>query len=127
MAFAQHGDAGGDQHRLASVMRDENRRLSEPLADVEELLLDLMTRDRVKRAEGFIEQKNRRIGRQSARDTDTLPLSPGKLARVTRPEFIRIEIHHGEQFARPNADRVWMRPFEPWNKADVLPYREVWK
>src|SRR5213078_2854271 len=47
-----------------------------------QLLLQAVARDRVERAERLVHQEQRWVGRERAREADTLPLATGELRRV---------------------------------------------
>ena len=54
-------DAGAKQQGFPDIMGDEQRRLVEPISQVEELLLQFHTGHWIKRAKGFVQQQQRRI------------------------------------------------------------------
>ena len=76
-------DAIGERQRLQHVVRDDDDGLADPLLNAAELALQLGPRDRVERAERFVHQQHRRIGRERPRDADPLPLPAGKLRRAS--------------------------------------------
>ena len=56
--IVKHPDAGAEQQRFPDIMGDEQRRLAEPIAQVEELLLQFHTSHRIKRAKGSSNSNN---------------------------------------------------------------------
>ena len=63
-------------------MGDEDSGLAETLGYLEKLLLNLVTRYGIERAEGLTEEQHGRIGRQRPRHPDPLALSAGELSWV---------------------------------------------
>ncbi len=83
----QQGDARRQFHRFLHVMRHEYRSLAEIGAQPQEFALQIETRDRVQRAERFVEKQNLRIGGERPRHTHALPLSAGELTRKSLREI----------------------------------------
>ncbi len=55
--IVKHPDAGAQQQRFPDIMGDEQSGLVEPIAQVEELLLQFHTGHRIERAKGFVQQQ----------------------------------------------------------------------
>src|SRR5438552_18557585 len=78
---------------LPHVMSDEYHRFSEALPEFSKLLLNFRPRDGIQSTKRLVEKKNRRICRQSPRHSNTLALSPGKLALIHLRKVSRVETH----------------------------------
>ena len=91
--------------RLAHVVGHEDGREPELLADRGERLLQPVARERIERAERFVEQHQPGFGGERARDADALLLTAGQLARVARAKR-RLELDELEKLLHvPLADR----------------------
>src|SRR6266478_9845488 len=108
-------------------MSDEDSSLAETLGYAEKLLLDFISSHRVERAEGLIEQQDRRIGSQRARNADSLPLSAGKLSRVAVHILLGWKIQHAKQFTGAALDPLRLPAFQARHQPDVSRHREVRK
>ena len=75
--------------RFPDIMGDEQRRLPEFVAQVDEHVLQFHTSHRIKRAKGFIQQQQRRIRRECAGDPHPLTLTAGQLAGIACGELRR--------------------------------------
>ena len=80
-----------------------------PLLDVEHLILQVGAGDGIDRAEGFVHQEERRIGRHGAGDADALLLATRELARpplaiLGRGEVDQVEKLIDSMFARAMSD-----------------------
>ena len=64
---------------------------------LKELILQLKTCDRIERSKRLIEQHQWRLRGQRPGDSGTLPLAPGKLARIAPPILGRRQADHIEQ------------------------------
>src|SRR5580700_1678824 len=93
-------------------MGHENRGLAEALRHTEKLLLNLMARHRVERAEGFIEQQHRWIGRQRPRYAYSLALATGELSRISIQILLGRQIQHAEQFTGAALDPLRLPAFQ---------------
>ena len=62
----------------------------------EEVALDLLLRDGIERARGFVENQNLRTGHQRARQRDALPLSAGERRSGIREERVVAHRHRGD-------------------------------
>src|SRR5262249_37183089 len=85
-ATIHYGNSIGDASEQGKVMRnvDQGRTgLGGCLLDAVE---HLALRRRIERTRRLVKEDNGRIGNQSARDTDTLSLAAGQLARATASE-----------------------------------------
>src|ERR1700688_2029027 len=88
-------------------MSDKNHCFFHALLQGAKLFLHLRSRDGVERAECFIKNQNRRIGRQSARHAHALALASGKLAWISRQQ-ISPQSDRGQQLTHPRFDaRSW--------------------
>src|ERR1039458_9296418 len=99
-AFLQERDPGSEHQRLANVVGDEKRGLAEGSLQSSEALLHLEPRHRVERRERFIEQQQRRIRRQRARDANALFFASGKLSWIARSIYRRGQAHGFKQLRR---------------------------
>src|SRR6266849_11148590 len=106
-------------------MSDEDSGLAETLGYLKKLLLNLVTRHGVERAEGLIEQQHGRIGSQSPRHADSLPLSAGKLSRVAVHILLGWQIQHAEQLTGTAFDPLRLPTFQARHQPDVPRYGEV--
>src|SRR5260370_19848176 len=92
--FAKQGDAGGEEHGFARIVSDEDGSLAESAREAQELLLNLMARDRIERAEGLVEQQHLLVCGERAGHSDPLPLparqpSGGTIQELLRPQTER--------------------------------------
>jgi hypothetical protein len=78
-SFFQQDDARRKQERFAKVMRDENDGLGEALGESAEFALKLGAGHGIERAEGFVHQKDWRVGSKSTRNADALALAAREL------------------------------------------------
>ena len=88
-AIVQHPNAGAEQERFPHIMGDEQGCLAEFVAQVDEHVLQFHTRHRIKRAKGFVQQQQRRIGCERAGNPYSLTLTAGQLAGIARGELRR--------------------------------------
>src|SRR5580704_3194933 len=119
VAFVQQGDARGELHGFLHVVRDEHGSLAEFAAHAQEFALQVEPRDRIERAEGFIEQQNFGIGREGACHADALALSTGEFAREATCEIGGGEAYRVEQRGHTFRDFVFGPVFQPGDEADV--------
>ena len=82
---------------LIQIMRDQDDRNGKPLAQVGQFHLQAPPRGAVHRAEGFIQQQNGRLARQSPRHGDALLLAAGKLgwAALLKPRKMHTRQQRG--------------------------------
>ena len=81
MAVRHHGDPVGHRQRLFLVVRDVDERDPELLLDRLQLDLQRLAQLRVERAEWLVEQQNRRVQDEGARERDALLLATRELRR----------------------------------------------
>ena len=86
-AVFHQSDAIGQQQGLPQIVGNEDHRLLHPLLQGAKFFLHLRSRDRIERAERFVQNQNGRIGRQSPRHAHALPLASGELAGITRQQI----------------------------------------
>ena len=79
---AHHQHPVGKENRLLHRMRDEDDRELRPLPDVEQFLLQLRARERVKCAEGLVHQQHVRVVREHAGDRHALLHAARQLMRI---------------------------------------------
>ena len=121
-----HGDAVRQVHRLGDVVRDEQHRGAARAAHVQQVVLQLFARDRVQRRERLVQQQQRRLQDQGARQRDAALLAArtagaGNAARApTRPSCASsccaLSISRcasGDAAARPAAARCRARDATP--------------
>ena len=89
--IVKHPDASAEQQRFPNIMGDEQSRLAEFVAQVEELLLQFHTGHRIERAKGLVQQQQRRIRCKRAGDTHPLALTAGQFTGIARGELHRRE------------------------------------
>jgi hypothetical protein len=82
-SFFHESDAIGEQQSLAKIVRHENHSFLHALLQGAKLFLDLRASDWIERSKRFIEQQDRRIGRQRPRYTHSLALPSGELLGIT--------------------------------------------
>src|SRR5579883_1477818 len=126
-AAVQQRDPASQPQGLADVVRDEDGGFLKVALKVEELLLQFEPRYRIQRAEGLIEQQQRRIGGQRSRYADALPLASGKLAGITPAEILRRQSHLLQQIISALRNVGGLPSFEFGNQADVFADREMGK
>src|SRR3990170_2751405 len=80
-------DAVGELHRLVDVVRYEDDRLVQSVADFEQLLAEDDAGLLVERAEGLVHQQNLRFENERPGDGDPLAHAAGKLGRIALLEF----------------------------------------
>ena len=85
----KYPDAGAKQQCFPYIMGDEQSCFLEPIAQVEELLLQFYTSHRIKRPKGFVHQQQRWICRECAGDSHPLTLTAGQLAGIACGELRR--------------------------------------
>src|SRR5215475_14939212 len=68
----EHKDAVGEDQRLVDAVGDEDHRRAGPRPYGEEVLLQLLTRLRVERAEGLVHEDENGFAHERARDADPL-------------------------------------------------------
>jgi hypothetical protein len=62
-------------------VRDEHDRFAQSSLDLEELVLQVCSNDRIDGCERFVHKHDGRIDRQRARNPDALPLTAGQFMR----------------------------------------------
>src|SRR5712672_3499341 len=87
-SFAEQGDARGEEHGFARIVGDEDGSLAESAGEAQELLLNLMPRDRIERAEGLVEEQHLLVRGQRAGHSNTLPLSARQLPGVALQKLL---------------------------------------
>src|SRR5579883_3470111 len=97
-SFVQEADSGPKPDRFTNVVSNENGGLSQIGPQTQELVLKIEPGDRIERAERLIEQQYGRIGGQRPRNTDALPLAPGKLPRKSPGEIRGRQSNTNQQF-----------------------------
>jgi FdhD protein len=96
-SLAQQDDPIGKVQRLVHVVRYQQYRRSQPLEDTDKHILHLCSGERIKSAKRLIHQQNRGPCSKRPGKSNPLPLSPGKLMRISRRENIRIKTHQTKQ------------------------------
>ncbi len=89
--------------RLVDVVRDEHDRLPHLLLEAEELVLQPRAHDRIDGGERLVHEHQRRVGRDRAREADTLTLSAGELCRIPG-RVRRVEADEVEELVRARMD-----------------------
>ena len=84
---AEHEDAVGEQQRLVDAVRHEHDGGAGLRPDFQEILLQLLARLRVERAERLVHEDEDRLAHQRARDTDALLHAAGELVRIVVREI----------------------------------------
>jgi hypothetical protein len=95
---------------LLDIVGHKYDRLVELTLDISQLPLQARAGDRIDRAERFVHQHDRRVGRQGARQAHALLLAAGELAWVARAVGAR-QAHQLEQRVDPRVD-ARLRPAE---------------
>ncbi len=95
-AGTQRDDSVGQQQTLVHVVGDQHDGLAIAFPDLFDLVLQGRSRERVQRAERFVEQQHLRIHRECSRNRNSLPHSTGEFvwALVSR----RREVDHRDVF-----------------------------
>src|SRR5581483_661653 len=123
-ALAQDRDAVSHRDRLVDVVRDEDHGLPDLAMQALELRLQAEARDRIECAERLVHQEERRVGGESAREPDALPLAARELRRVAT-RVGGLEPDELEQLGSA-APRLLLLPAEePWHGRDVVADRHV--
>ena len=88
------GNLVADLERFVKIMADEDDGLVQPLLELEQLVLQAITDQRVQSGERLVHQQDIGIGGKGPGEADPLLHAAGKLVRV----FVGpgIEVHHGE-------------------------------
>src|SRR5258708_15878732 len=84
-------DARCKQERFAKVMRYENDGLGEALRQSAEFALKLGAGHGIERAEGFVHQKDWRVGSKGTRNADALALAAGEVMWSAGSIFGRVQ------------------------------------
>ncbi len=111
-ADVEDGDAVAHLHRLVDVVGDEHDRLAHLLLKPQELVLQPGARDGVDGAERLVHEQHRRIGRERARDADTLALTAGQLRGIPLAVVGGIEARRGRAARRLRAVIAVLLPAE---------------
>src|ERR1700733_14191431 len=119
-ATMQQSDFGAETQGFAYVVRDEDGRFLEAIAEFEKLVLQLDARYRIERAERFIEQQEFRFGRERSRHADALALTTGKLTRIALEELRRLQSHLMEELGYAPGDSFGRPAFQARHQADVF-------
>lgn len=118
-------DAGAKQQGFPDIMGDEQRRLIEPISQVEELLLQFHTGHWIKRAKGFVQQQQRRICCECAGDPHPLTLAPGQLAGITRGELRRRQSDLSQEIVHTGIDVAGLPTLQTRNQSDIGGHSEM--
>ena len=105
-ALVNHAETIGQLQRLAHVVRDDDHGLPHAGLDAPKLFLQLGSRHRIQRAERFVHQQHRRIGRERPRDADALTLPARQLVRPALRVQLRRQPDQLEQLGDPRRDAV---------------------
>src|ERR1035438_5095785 len=124
-AFLQQRDPGAEHERFADVVGDEKRGLAEGSLHPREALLHLKPRHRVERRERFIQQQQRRIRRQRARDTNPLLFAAGELSGTAPSVYRRRQSHDVKQLYRASSNSFLRPAFQLRNDAHVFSHGRV--
>src|SRR5688572_1547922 len=106
-------------------MSNEEHALFKALLQGLEFKLNFRPRKRIESAEWFVQEHERRIGGQRARDPDSLSLASGKLPRVSLEKNIRTQTHELEQLPAASPDALGIPSFQMRNQTYVPLHREV--
>jgi hypothetical protein len=117
--------AVSDHDRLIDVMRHEDDRLAHRALDVDELVLQALTRDAIDCPEWFVHEQNRRVGTERASETDALTLSAGQLVRVAAAVLARLQADQGQQLVHPRVDASLVPVPQSRYRADVFTHGHV--
>src|SRR5262245_27586758 len=82
LTLPHKSDPCSEQKCFPDVVRHKDHRLAQLLLQLAELLLNLRSRDRIKCPKRFVEQQNRRVGRECTGDTDALALAARELGGI---------------------------------------------
>src|SRR5260370_24129574 len=119
-ASFEEQNAGGEEHRFAKIVGDEDDGLAEAAREGAELALKLGARNGIEGAEGLVHQENGRVGGEGAGHAHALALAAGKLVRVAVGVFTRVESNQGHELADANGSAAAVPFFERRNQGDVL-------
>ncbi len=106
-------------------MGDENDSFAKAAGERREFALDFSTSDRIERAERFVHEQYRWIGRKRASNADALTLAAGELAGVAVCKFGRIKSNQVQEFSDSNGSAAAVPFFKRRYESDVLRDREV--
>ena len=87
LASVEHTDAVGQDRGVFERMRDEQGREPQSAQRVAKLVADLLARDRIERAERFVEEQHSRLAGERAREGHALALAAGQLGREDSREM----------------------------------------
>lgn len=124
-AFFEQHNARGEQQGFAEIMRDEDYGLAEAASERREFTLEFSAGDGIERAERFIHQEYRRIGRKGAGNADALTLAAGELAGVAVRKFRWIKSNEGQEFSDSNGSAATVPFFKGRHEGDILRDRKV--
>ena len=122
-AVTQHGDAVRHDHGLLLVVGDVHDRDAQCLVDAADLVLHLLTKPAVQRAEGFVHEDQFRIEYQGTGDGHALLLPAGKLAGT--PVLESFQLHQLQGPFHPFAALAAVHAADLERKCEIGPHRHV--
>ena len=119
-SILQHRDAVAEPQRLIHVVGDHDHGLFETLLQAQELTLEFMTGNRIKRAKGFIQQDDLGIGREGPRKGYALALPAGQFNGITRSKLLRVEMDEVQERVHPARSSFGLPSEQQRHEADIL-------
>ena len=86
-AFFEQHNARGEEQGFAQIVRNENDGFAKAAGERREFTLEFRAGDGIERAEWFIHEQYRWVGREGAGHADALTLAPRELAGVAVRKF----------------------------------------
>ena len=117
--IVHHRDPVAEMEGLLHVVRDEHDGGSEAPLDRQQVLLRLGADDRIERAERFVHEQERRLGRERPRDADALLLAAREFMRILVGELRGIELEKRQQVFDPRFDPRGVPPEQVRHRGDV--------
>lgn len=113
-------DARSKKQSFAEVVSDEDDGFAEAAGEGKEFTLELGASDGIECAKGLIHEKNRRIGGESASDTDALALTAGEFVGTAVGKLGGIEADESEQLPNADGGAATVPLFEGREQSDVF-------
>jgi len=116
-----------EEEGFANVVGDEDDGFFQARSEGLEFALKFGASDGIKRAEGLVHKKDRRVSSKGAGDADALALAAGKFVGMALGKVGGIEANQMEKFFDACGDSCLVPFFESGDKGDVLRDREMGK
>jgi len=125
--IVKHPDAGAEQQSFPDIMGDEQSRLAEPIAQINEHVLQFHTSHRIKRAKGLVQEQHWRICRECAGDSYPLTLTAGQLAGIACGKLNWRKADLSQQILDARSNLAQGPTFQTRNQSDIGGHSEMRK